>query len=305
VFAAIVPRLFGAKVLLDLQECMPEFFAMKYRLAPRHPIVRLLGLAERASIAFADSVLTCTEQMRGRFIERGASAAKIDVVLLSSDEAVFDPDHAVPAPREPGTFLLTFHGTLEESFGPDTVIRAVALLKDEIPGLRLKLFGNGTFRQSLQTLITELGVADRVWLADGFVPLPELVSAIASADAGVVPTRRSAFRDLTHSTKMFDLLAMRRPAIVARTASVEAYFDASCFQLFESGDPHDLARAIRELRADPTLGPRLVRGAAARSEPYRWIHQRRRYLEIVDGLIATAHSHDRLPSLVADRGEEG
>jgi glycosyltransferase involved in cell wall biosynthesis len=242
--------------------------------------------------------------MRARFVERGAPPAKIDVILLSSDEEVFDPGSVIPAPREPGTFLLTFHGTLEQSFGPDTVVRAVALLKDEIPGLRLKIFGNGTYRPALRALIAELGLADRVWLADGFVPLPELLSAIASADAGVVPTRRSAFRDLTHSTKMFDLLAMRRPAIVARTASVEAYFDDSCFQLFESGDPHDLARAIRELHSDPGLGPRLVRGAAARSEPYRWVHQRRRYLELVDRLIPPAHSPERLPSLIADRGED-
>jgi hypothetical protein len=27
VFAAAVPRLLGARLLLDLQECMPEFFA--------------------------------------------------------------------------------------------------------------------------------------------------------------------------------------------------------------------------------------------------------------------------------------
>ena len=300
VFAAIVPRIFGARVLLDLQECMPEFFAMKYGLAPEHPGVRLLAHAERASIAFADRVLTCTDQMRARFVERGAPADKIDVILLSSDEALFDPQRAVRAPREPGTFVLTFHGTLEESFGPDTVVRAVALLKDELPGLRLKIFGDGSFKPALRSLIAELGIGDRVWLAGGFVPLPELVSAIASADAGVVPTKRSAFRDLTHSTKMFDLIAMGRPAIVARTASVEAYFDASCFQLFDSGDPRDLARAISELHADPGLGVRLVDGAGRRSEPYRWVHQRRRYLEIVEQLVR----RERAPALVSSRGED-
>ena len=286
VFAALLPRLFGARVLLDLQECMPEFFAMKYRLAPRHWLIRLLGRVEQASIGFADLVITCTDQMRARFVERGADAQKIDVILLSSNEEIFDPSRAITTGTREG-FVLTFHGTLEQSFGIDTLVRAVALLKDELPELRLKIFGDGTYRAALVALIGELGIESRVSLANGFVPMPELLSAIASADAGVVPTKRSAFRDLTHSTKMFDLLAMRKPAIVSRTAAVEAYFDASCFQLFESGNERDLARAIRELHDDPPLGERLVRRAAQVSEPYRWVHQRARYLGIVEHLIAS------------------
>ena len=55
--------------------------------------------------------------------------------------------------------------------------------------------------------------------------------------------KRDSFRDLTHTNKMFDFIAMRRPVIVSRTASVEAYFDESCFQLFDSEDDRDLARA--------------------------------------------------------------
>ena len=90
--------------------------------------------------------------------------------------------------------------------------------------------------------------------------------------------RRDAFRDLTHCNKMFDFIAMRRPAIVSRTRAVEAYFGDDCFALFESGDAPDLARAIRALHDDPALGERLVARAAAASAPYRWAEQRRIYL---------------------------
>jgi hypothetical protein len=37
VFAAIVPRLLGARVLLDLQESTPEFYAVKFGTGLRHP----------------------------------------------------------------------------------------------------------------------------------------------------------------------------------------------------------------------------------------------------------------------------
>jgi len=85
---------------------------------------------------------------------------------------------------------------------------------------------------------------------------------------------------------MFDLIAMRKPVIVARTRSVEAYFDDSCVRSFESANEHDLARAIRELHDDPDLRERLVCRATEVSEPYRWVHQRARYLEMVDELAA-------------------
>lgn len=303
VFAAIVPRLLGARVLLDLTEVMPEFFAVKYGLRPGHPVVRLLQFLEQASIRFAHAAITCTEQMRERFVERGASADKIGVILLAANEERYDPSGHPPAPRRDGRFVLICHGTLEAVFGVDTVIRAVAQLRNEIPGLELKVFGDGQFRPALESLATELAVRDRVSFSQGWAPLSELLAALASADAGVVATRRDAFRDLTHTNKMWELIAMRRPAIVSRTRSVEAYFDDSCLQLFEAGDERDLARAIRELHADPDRGERLARRAAEVSEPFRWVHQRKRYLDVIGRLVAaTGRSRER--SVTVERANE-
>ena len=302
VFAALVPRLFGARVLLNLLECTPEFFAMKYRVSSGHPFVGLMKLIERSSIAFAHQVITCTEQMRDTFLSRGASAEKVQVIMLSADEATFYPRRFPSAPKGPADpFVISYHGTLEESLGADTVVRAMGVLKDELPDLRLRVFGDGTLRPTLEALVRDLGLEGCVELAQGFVPIPELLAGIASADAGVVPTKRNAYRDLTHSSKMFDLIAMRKPAIVARTRSVEAYFDESCLQLFESDDEHDLARAIREVHADPDLRERLVRRATEVCEPYRWVHQKGRYLAIVDHLVAERDAR-RVPRRVAAEG---
>jgi glycosyltransferase involved in cell wall biosynthesis len=78
---------------------------------------------------------------------------------------------------------------------------------------------------------------------------------------------------------------MRVPAIVSRTRSVEAYFGDDCLQLFDSTSAEDLARAIRELHADPERRATLVRRATEAIEPYRWTNERARYLEIVDRLV--------------------
>jgi glycosyltransferase involved in cell wall biosynthesis len=284
VFAAVVPRLLGARVLLDLHECMPEFFQVKFGVGPRHPAVRLVAAAEQVSIRFAHRTITCTEQMRAAFVARGAPGDRIDVVHNSSDEAIFDADRYPAAARRSDRFTLICHGAIERSYGHDTLVRAAALLRDEIPGLRIEIYGDGTYRRELQQLAAELELNGALWVSDGWAPIEELVAAIAAADAGVVAMRRDAFRDLTHCNKMFDFIAMRRPAIVSRTRAVEAYFGADAFELFESGDAHDLARAIRALHADPRLGARLSARAAQASAPYRWERQRRIYQRIVESL---------------------
>lgn len=283
VFAAAIPRMLGARVLLDLHECMPEFFATKYGVSMRHPAVRLIAALEQAAIRFADQSMTCTDQMREVFVQRGA-ASDIRVVLNSADEAAFAADRPQERASD-GRFILICHGAVEPRYGLDTTIRAVALLADELPGLQLEIYGRGSQKPILVELAAELGIADRVTFSDGYVALETLVAAIARADAGVVAITKDRFRDLTHANKMYEYIAMRRPVVCSRTASVVAYFDDDSFAWFDSGDERALADAIRALHDDPDLRSRLVAHAASRAEPYRWAHQRGVYLGVVERLL--------------------
>lgn len=295
VVAALVPRLLGTPVLLDLHECMPECFATTFD-AGKVP-VRFLALLERFSIWFASGATTCTELMRETFVGRGTPPEKISVVLNGADESIFDPDRYPPAPPRAGRLRLVSHGTVEPRYGLETVVRAVALLKDEIPGLELQVYGEGSQLDHLRRLSDELGVHDRVHISGRFVPIEELVAGISNADVGVVAIERDPYRDLTLCNKMYDFVTMRKPALVSRTRSVEVYFGESCFQMFTSGDEHDLARAIRELHARPDRGAALVEAATQANASQRWAVQRGAYLAAVNSLLAAdAESRAKLVS---------
>ncbi|MDQ6791781.1 MAG: glycosyltransferase family 4 protein [Candidatus Dormibacteraeota bacterium] len=293
VFAALVPRLMGARVLLDLQEPMPEFMASKFGAPMEQRGVRMVGSLEQLAIRFADHVLTCTDEMRAVFLRRGAPPEKISVILNSADEEIFDPARFPPRPRTPGRFELVCHGTIEERYGHDLVVRAMAQLTDEIPELRLSVFGDGSYKPVLRDLIRTLGLEERVWFSDGFVPIEEMLAGIAEADVGVVAMQRDVFRDLTHCNKMFDFIIMRRPQIVSRTAAVQSYFDEDCFEMFTAGDVVDLACAIRRLYHSPTRCEQLVDRALKSNEPYRWTRQRQVYLSVVRGLVPRSRDRDR------------
>jgi glycosyltransferase involved in cell wall biosynthesis len=284
VFSAMAPRLRGVPVLLDLHELMPEFFASKFRADLRHPAARALSALEQASIRFATTAITCTAQMRDAFTGRGAAPERIAVVMNSSDEHAFDPTRFPPRERQVGRFSLICHGTIQERYGLDTIVRAMDRLRARIPELELEVYGDGEYRAELQQLVTDLGLQGQVRF-HGFAPMDQMLAAIADADAGVVAMKRDIFRDLTHCNKMFDLISMRRPVICSRTESVMAYFPNGAFRYFDADDDADLARVIEELHDNPELGRHMVESATAQNEPYRWPHQESRYLAVVDSLL--------------------
>lgn len=285
VFAAAIPRLTGARVLIDLQEPFPEFFASRSGVGADHWAVRLIARIEQLSIRFAHAAITVTEPMRQAFIDRGAPPDKITVVMDASDAKTFDP-HRLPArERDPDRFVLVSHGTIEPHYGLDTAIRAVARLSSVIPSIELRIVGDGSQRSELQQLAAGLGVSDRVVFSPGFVPIDELVVALSEADVGIVAMKQNPFRDLTLAGKMFDFITMGIPMAVSTTQSVQSAFPPGCFEPFVANDPGDLARAVAQLHADTEAAASYAARAQDVARPYSWAIQRERYHGVVDALL--------------------
>ena len=77
VFGALIPKLLGARVILDLHDPMPELMMSIYNLTAEKRVVRWLKRLEKLSISFADLVLTPNKAFRDLFISRGCPPEKI------------------------------------------------------------------------------------------------------------------------------------------------------------------------------------------------------------------------------------
>jgi glycosyltransferase involved in cell wall biosynthesis len=235
-------------------------------------------------MAFADQVITCTPQQRAVFASRGTPKDKITVVLNAANSAIFRPRTAEPVFWQQGRgFELVAHGLIAERYGLDTMVRAVAILAPEIPDIVLNVYGKGDYVLEMQALACELGVADKV-IAHGFVPEEELLDGIARAHVGVIAAKRDDFRELTHTQKMYEYVAMRKPVVIAETSAIRTHFDDSCFQFFASDDPADLARALRELYHDPIRILEMIDSSSRRYRNYDWDAQRHVYCHAVLGV---------------------
>jgi glycosyltransferase involved in cell wall biosynthesis len=279
VFSALIPKLTGARVILDLHDLMPEFYASRFGGSMAGLPVRLILLQERLAARFADRVITVTELWRRTLEERGVPAAKLSVLMNLPDPAIYGTPPPKP-PTDDGQFTLIYHGTLAERYGLDIAIRALAIARRELP-VRLIIHGRGDLLDPLAALATELGVHDAVEFSTERLPSEALPALLRRGDVAVVPYRRDVFTDGILPTKLMEYVALDIPAIVTRTPVIEEYFDESMVRFVPAEDPAALAAAIVELGRDPDRRTGLAREAARFRERYDWTRNAADYVAIV------------------------
>lgn len=286
VFSAVVPKLRGAPVILDLHDLMPEFFAGRFG-AGRHRLAAWAVRAqERAACRFADHVITVSEHWRDALIDRGVPAARCSVVMNVADERVFAGRRATPAAD--GSFRVVYHGTVTRRYGLDLAVRAVALVRDRVPGLKLTILGRGDAMGELVELRRDLGVEAQVELRDELLPIEEIPAYLDGAHAGIVPYRDDVFTDGLLPTKLMEYALYGLPCIAARTTAIERCFRDTMVQLFTPGDVEDLARCIVELHERPLRREELAAGGEIFTQRYNWLSIGADYTKLVETLGAGA-----------------
>jgi glycosyltransferase involved in cell wall biosynthesis len=284
VFAVWMPKLFGARIILDLHDLMPEFYMGRFGHSPQSVMARLVRLQERLSCRFADHVITVSEHWRQALIARGVPTDKCSVVMNVADRTFFYP------PQEPrvrladdSSFGLIYHGALAYRHGLDLGLRAISQVRQQIPGIHLTIRGGGEYLSDLMHLAEELDLGEHVRFVEN-LSLADLRHLILSADVGLAPYRDDVFTDGIVPTKLMEYAALGMPAIAARTSAIEAYFRGTMVEFFTPGDVDDLCRCILTLYRNRARRAELSRGAETFNQRYNWANIGGEYVRLVDRL---------------------
>lgn len=281
VFAAFIPKLLGAKIILDIHDIVPEFYISKFNVKKESLTFKSLIYMEKKSIAFSDHLIIANHLWEEKIISRSVIPEKCSVFLNYPDQSIFFPRQRT---KNSDKFILIYPGSLSWHQGLDIAIRALAIVIKKIKNIELHIYGDGSEKSNILKSAEKLNVLNAVKLNHN-VPLEGIAEAIANSDIGLVPKRKDSFGDEAFSTKIFEFMSVGIPVIASNTKIDKFYFDDSMLQFFESGDSEDLAKKIIQLYENPRLRESLIIGGCRKIEQNTWGKHKNRYFDLVDTLI--------------------
>lgn len=271
VFSALPSRLFGARVVLDIHDTMPELFQSKFGLGEANVWVRGLRLVERASCAFADRVICVHDAHRVLLERRATLAPKLTVVMNLPDPSVFGPRLAVETEHgNPEVSRVVYHGTISRRLGPDLAVDAFQAIAPRLPGARLQLFGTGDAADELAIRIERSGVADRIEFPGRRFQVDEVPTLVRGASVGIVPNRDDPATRLMLPVKLLEYVYLGVPVVAPRLPTVRHYFDDNAVAYFEPGNAADCARVLEDVLKSPARRNAMRAASAAFCERYSW-----------------------------------
>ena len=282
VFAAIFAKFRGAKIILDIHDIVPEFYAAKFNIGETSAVFKLLKLVERASTGFADHVIAANDLWAQKIISRSVPARKCSAYINYPDSGIFYP--GLRTRRDDDRFVVLYPGSLNWHQGLDIAIKAVSRALPDAPGLELHIYGEGSAKPALEALAEELHLGDKVTFRPP-LPIREIAVVMANADLGLVPKRDDPFGGEAFSTKILEFMALGIPLVVAATRIDRYYFDDSVVRFFRPEDEDDLARALVNVyvhRAEAALRARRGLEHAAKVS---WEKKKASYLQLVGTLL--------------------
>src|SRR5256712_5073074 len=291
VLTALIPKVFGAKVILDLRDPMPELMMTIFNLHQDALPVRTLKRLEKWSLQLADLALTVNLACKKLFASRSCHPEKIQVVMNSPDEKLFGflPPRSHTSTHHPPSkpFVIAYHGSLVERNGLDLAVDALPRVRQSVPSVELRIYGLQTrFLERVMESVRAKGL-DEVVHYLGPKRTEDLVTAIAACDLGIIPHQRNVFTEINTPVRIFEYLALGKPVIAPRAAGILDYFKNDSLLFFELGNSEDLARKIEYVYFHPSEAVEIVKRGQGVYLAHTWRQERLSFVNLVCELLSS------------------
>jgi glycosyltransferase involved in cell wall biosynthesis len=243
--------------------------------AVRSPILRA---AVRLALRRADALCATSQALAALTRPHAPPGAPIHITPFGVDCRIFRP----PAERPAGPPRVGSVRALERIYGLDVLLRAAALVRAQIPDLRVRLVGDGAERGRLAALADELGLRQAVeWR--GRVPLAALPGELAALHVFAAPSRvPEAF-----GVALLEAQACGVPVVASAVGGLpEVVAHGETGQLVPPEDAAALAAALADLLRDAER--RRAMGQAARRfvlARYEWSENAARMVRLYRTLV--------------------
>jgi glycosyltransferase involved in cell wall biosynthesis len=192
--------------------------------------------------------------------------------------------------RRDGPVRILCSGRLIERKGQHHLLDALArLCHDGGREVHLVLAGTGDMEGALREQCRRLGLTDRVKFL-GYVTRERMPEVYANADLFVLPSQSEGM-----SMALLEAMAAGLPVIVTETGgSEELVTDRVSGRIVQWADVDGLYAAMRDCLLDPSLLQAMGAVSHARAVRFSWSTITREYLDLLEGVIASSRSPERI-----------
>jgi glycosyltransferase involved in cell wall biosynthesis len=279
IFTALISRIMGAKLILDVHDLMTVNYMAKYGVAENNIFVKCLKLEQKISASFASHIL-CADHMQKEYLidTCNISRKKITVMLNLPNEEIFKPVDNV---EDDGLFKIIYHGTIAKRLGIDILLRAISLVDRDVP-MRLYIYGAGDYLGEATRLANELNISERVYFSKAFFPTEKIPEMVRDKQLGLIGNRKSMATDrYMLPVKLLEYVYLGIPVVAPRLEIIKSYFDETMIQYYEAEDVNELAKCIVDLRNNAFKRKALSKRAYTFYDKHSWMQQSKDYMRLL------------------------
>jgi len=278
VFTTIIPKLFGAKIILDIHDPMPNTFVSKFKRIENGFYYHLLLWQERLSAAYCDQIITVHDPVKeGILVKHGLSPDSIKVIANFADDELFPLRKSFSIE---GRIRFVYHGSILERSGLRMLITALTKVhrKDRIS---VKIIGEGDFSQELKRIIQSSNVGRTVNFDNHSYPAHSISARIEDCNVGIVPLEISSATNHALPLKLLEYISLGLPVVTVRNKAISHYFSLEDCIFFEPNDPDSLSAVLNRLIDNPEILLRYRERSLALRERFSWIGQKKEYVALL------------------------
>jgi hypothetical protein len=282
VFCALLPKLMGARILLDIHDPMPNTFVSKFKGRENGFFFRLLLWQERVSASFADQVLTVSDPVKDYVLvkQHGLAPDSIQVIANFADDELFPL-------RDPRRFdaglRLVFHGTILERNGWQNAMLGLARMRHR-DRITVKIIGEGDYSEELKDMIVSLRLGKIVDFENRVYPVHEIPRVLEHFNLGFVPLEISSITNYALPLKLLEYLSLGMTSVTVRNVAIGYYFGEDDLLFYQPDDPDSLSALLDRLAEQPDLLYRYQQRAVILREKFLWSREKRKYIALLNKL---------------------
>ncbi len=286
--SAIIPKLLGVPILVDLHDPMPEQFLAKYN-NKKSLWIKVLKFFEIIPGKMGSCFITQNDNYRRLYISRSFPKDKIKTIHNSPDERFLDYSKQLNFNLDNLVYNkkyvnIIYTGELTKRHGIYRFISLFPSLVHNFHNLRLHVIGFGEEKPKILKFINEHNYEKYIRIYN-LLPYYEISKIILKSDIGLICSLNDEFFNYNVPNRLFEFALLEIPILMTKTLGVLDYVDENDVFFFDIKNVHSIIESINLILEDENELKSKIESCYKKISKYSWNIEKNYYKKIITNLI--------------------